>query len=102
MIDADELEKWIEEDIKAIENRDPVMAMAGVGCLNMVKRSPTIEPRHGKWVDVAKTEMYDKTGIKTWGIVYQCNLCGFIVNAVEGHIGQYNYCPQCGAKMDKE
>lgn len=69
------------------------------------REAPTIEVeevRHGKWVDVAKTEMFDKAGVKTWGIVYQCNQCGFIVNAVEGHIGQYNGCPSCRSKMEVE
>lgn len=43
LIDADVLEKWIVNEIKAIEDKDPVMAMGGIGCLNMVKRSPTID-----------------------------------------------------------
>ena len=54
----------------------------------------------GRWVEVVdRTEMYDKEGVKTWGMLFQCNQCGFVLNAVEGHTGQYNYCPNCGAKM---
>ena len=57
------------------------------------------ERKKGKWVEVAVTDGYDKDGIKTWISVMQCDQCGFIVNAVEGHMAQYNYCPNCGADM---
>ena len=54
----------------------------------------------GRWVEVVdRTEMYDKEGVKTWGMLFQCNQCGFVLNAIEGHTGQYNYCPNCGAEM---
>ena len=57
----------------------------------------------GRWVEVVdRTEMYDKEGVKTWGMLFQCNQCGFVLNAVEGHTGQYNYCPNCGADMREE
>lgn len=57
----------------------------------------------GRWVEVVdRTEMYDKEGVKTWGMLFQCNQCGFVLNAIEGHTGQYNYCPNCGADMRGE
>lgn len=65
--------------------------------------TPTADVREnvkGRWVEVVdRTEMYDKEGVKTWGMLFQCNQCGFVLNAVEGHTGQYNYCPNCGADM---
>lgn len=68
-----------------------------------IKEIPTADVREnvmGEWVIVVeKTEMYDKEGEKTWGSLCQCNKCGFVLNAVEGHIGQYNFCPNCGAAM---
>lgn len=98
-IDADKLPR--QKQLEAMGNGEyaEVEIVRGVD----IDNAPTIEAeevRHGKWVDVAKTEMFDKAGVKTLGIVYQCNRCGFIVNAVEGHIGQYNGCPQCRAKME--
>ena len=64
---------------------------------------PTADVREnvkGRWVEVVdRTEMYDKEGVKTWGMLFQCNQCGFVLNAIEGHTGQYNYCPNCGADM---
>ena len=67
---------------------------------------PTADVREnvkGRWVEVVdRTEMYDKEGVKTWGMLFQCNQCGFVLNAIEGHTGQYNYCPNCGAEMGGE
>lgn len=68
-----------------------------------IKEMPTADVREnvkGMWVEVVdRTEMYDKEGVKTWGMLFQCNQCGFVLNAIEGHTGQYNYCPNCGAQM---
>ena len=58
---------------------------------------------HGEWVEVVeRTEQYDREGVKTWATLYQCSNCGFVRNAIEGHIGQYDFCPNCGADMRKE
>ena len=53
-----------------------------------VLSAPTIDAdpvRHGKW------EFIDEPTIKA----YKCSECG-------GYHWKYNYCPDCGAKMDKE
>lgn len=72
----------------------------------LIDTEPTADVREnvrGEWVIVVdKTEMCDKEGVKTWGSLCQCNKCGFVLNAVEGHIGQYNFCPNCGADMRGE
>lgn len=69
----------------------------------LIPNQPTADVREnvkGRWVEVVdRTEMYDKEGVKTWGMLFQCNQCGFVLNAIEGHTGQYNYCPNCGAQM---
>ena len=69
----------------------------------MIDTQPTADVREnvkGMWVKVVdRTEMYDKEGVKTWGMLFQCNQCGFVLNAIEGHTGQYNFCPNCGADM---
>ena len=69
--------------------------------IDIIIAVPSAQPerKKGKWVEVAVTDGYDKDGIKTWISVMQCDQCGFIVNAVEGHMAQYNYCPNCGAQM---
>ena len=69
----------------------------------MIDTQPTADVREnvkGMWVKVVdRTEMYDKEGVKTWGMLFQCNQGGFVLNAIEGHTGQYNFCPNCGADM---
>ena len=74
--------------------------------IKMINEMPTADVREnvkGRWVEVVdKTEMYDKEGVKTWGMLFQCNQCGFVLNAIEGHTGQYNYCPNCGADLRGE
>ena len=58
--------------------------------------------RHGMWVDVDRMQMHDLHGVLTWGNSFMCTECNFKTFAVEGHMSQYNYCPNCGARMDGE
>ena len=45
--------------------------------------------RHGKW--------------KRSGAILECQLCGEIYSQLGGNAGKsWNYCPNCGAKMDLE
>lgn len=55
---------------------------------------------HGEWLEVeVLPEVYDIEGVKTWCSEMQCDQCGFRFTAIEGHIRQYNFCPNCGADM---
>ena len=60
--------------------------------LERVKSVPTadVEPvRHGRWIPVSNT------GI---GVTGRCTVCN---KAIYGFVA-YNYCPNCGARMDLE
>ena len=46
--------------------------------------------RHGRWVEKEKY---------TFGIMYDCSLCE---NRILDNGHPWNYCPNCGAKMDKK
>ena len=49
--------------------------------------------RHGQWIEYTKViipEPYNK-----WEQAWKCSECGFD----DGFVA-YNYCPNCGAKMD--
>ena len=51
--------------------------------------------RHGRWIEYTKViipEPYNK-----WEQARKCSECGFD----DGFVA-YNYCPNCGAKMDGE
>ena len=64
-----------------------------------IDAAPTItieaEPvKHGRWIDRAKSVK----GL--WDYRFDCSTCGHIFwNA---GIKNFNYCPNCGAKMDLE
>lgn len=84
LIDAEALLKRLKE----------IHHMDGIKMRLEVEYAPTIDPvRHGKWV-IAK----DKDGFAMW---YACSSCGHGLHYVcEGK--RFPYCPNCGAKMDKE
>ena len=44
--------------------------------------------RHGRWIEQDKY---------TFGVMYDCSICGDRI-LDNGH--SWNYCPNCGAKMD--
>lgn len=100
-IDADKLKS--EFDFKHIDMNKTAAVVHHKNILEIINQQPTADVREnvkGRWVEVVdRTEMYDKEGVKTWGMLFQCNQCGFVLNAIEGHTGQYNYCPNCGADM---
>lgn len=58
--------------------------------------------RHGHWDVREPMPMHDIKGNLSWGNWYVCTGCGFATTAIEGHITQYRYCPNCGARMDGE
>ena len=54
----------------------------------------TSEVRHGHWVEVQRIHEADHTAI------CECSLCGDTVWVYDGQRA-WNYCPNCGAKMDE-
>jgi len=50
------------------------------------------KPKTGHWIKMFLTDTSDIDG--------QCSECGFIHRFIDGHTAQYNFCPNCGAKMD--
>ena len=57
--------------------------------------------RHGRWESGKPMIMCDIKGYLSFGSWYTCTCCKFKTSAIENHITQYNYCPNCGAKMDE-
>lgn len=52
-----------------------------------------VEVRHGEWVEGAEhftNGFYEA----------ECSVCGNYIRWNEGNSGEWNYCPNCGAKMD--
>ena len=64
------------------------ITMSGVKILNQFPVADVAPVRHGRWVEKEKY---------TFGIMYDCSLCEDRI-LDNGHT--WNYCPNCGAKMD--
>ena len=65
--------------------------------VSRIENAPTIDPaKHGHWID---TERYSK---KLWMTIHKtvCSVCK------ESHeelpLGEWKFCPNCGARMDGE
>lgn len=90
LIDADELNRIIEESIADLGpvyyTGQMIYAMRMV-CEYATEGAPTIDAvlvRHGYLVNA-----------HPYG---ECSECGYLIDSRDG----YNYCPHCGAKMDAE
>ena len=66
------------------------ITMNGVKILNQFPSSDVEPVKHGQWVEQEKY---------TFGTMYDCSICGDRI-LDNGH--SWNYCPNCGAKMDDE
>ena len=60
-------------------------------CIQTLKELPSAQPQRimGRWIT-------DKQGFITWSAI--CNKCGARIQMLDGY---YNFCPNCGVKMEK-
>lgn len=65
---------WVDDMLDEIDCFQPAADVAPV--------------RHGRWIEQEKY---------TFGVMYDCSICGDRI-LDNGH--SWNYCPNCGAKMD--
>lgn len=99
----EQIDDWIDEvfDMHTInkhedELRDLCWKVIN-GMLNVIKTETIadVQPvRHGKWIELE--EPYINT--------YECSNCGrwFALDYGTLEENDYNYCPNCGAKMEEE
>ena len=67
-----------------------------INCLEIIKSQPTadvVEVVHAEWV-------FSRTVSEM--ISVKCSKCGTEQFAIAHYVQSGNYCPYCGAKMDKE
>ena len=72
----------------------------GLKVLAMLDEAPTIdaEPvRHGRWISEKCNHKPCRIKNPEKWVTYKCSVCGY-----SNGRKQSNYCPNCGAKMDKE
>ena len=96
-IDADVTLKHIDEYYDLLKRMGkPSRGMTAVmqNIKTIVNSLPTAdaEPvRHGKWIPISSN--------KKWIDVSKCSVCG---KQYSLYPLDYNYCPNCGARMDKD
>ena len=59
--------------------------------INALRNAPSVDVSpvvHGRWIEQEKY---------TFGTMYDCSICG---NRILDNGHPWNYCPNCGAKMD--
>lgn len=60
-----------------------------------ISTADVVEVRHGEWIEGAEhftNGLYEA----------ECSECNNYIRWNEGNSGDWNYCPNCGAKMDGE
>ena len=94
LIDADALlNEFLKRYTERERNRNLVFAVCEIkqDFADMISDFQTVdavEVVHGRWIEQEKY---------TFGTMYDCSICGTRI-LDNGH--PWNYCPNCGAKMD--
>ena len=50
-----------------------------------------------EWAHREDMDFKDENGVVHWH--FMCMKCGFIMDFLDCHTGQYKYCPQCGNRL---
>ena len=72
------------------------ITMKGIAIINQFTTADVVPVVRGEWVLVGTKEHVYETSVEE-----KCSLCGRYVYRYDTE-PQDNYCPNCGAKMDKE
>ena len=79
------------EDFEKCNSENPKWTPSRVKTLMTRQKAADVAPvRHGKWIEQEKY---------TFGVMYACSICDNLI-LDNGH--SWNYCPNCGCKMDLE
>lgn len=82
--------------IAARNENNVLVAIASIESLPSI----TPQPKIGRWIHKEDMDYIDKN--KVTHNHFMCQDCGFIHDFIDGYMGQYKYCPSCGAKMEVE
>ena len=59
-----------------------------------------LKEQESKWIHRADMDYKDKNGVVHFHGM--CGNCGFIHDFIDGHTGQYKFCPECGQAVKWE
>jgi len=83
-IDADKYYEFLRDDIEITGNS----FRRAVDYLNSLKTVDAVEVVHGRWME--------------FNIMMTCSVCDKDWYYDDNNCDEFNYCPNCGAKMDGE
>lgn len=105
LISVDELKEWVKNWFVVDRHYHPYRKKNNIPIpelYDILERMPTIEERKtGKWIHTDTQAGYDINGDLVWADMMKCETCGFEIDVIQGHIAQYNFCPNCGARMSE-
>ena len=96
-----QLRIWIQE---AEEDMAHDVADCFRDCIDLLDDVPAadvVEVRHGRWVSLTPPLLLEEFREMEADIFFMCSECKDECKLVEQD-DYYNYCPRCGALMDKE
>lgn len=96
MIDADKAIEYLENHKRVAEENNFMLAADEDAIIKFIsEKCPTIDPDslipHGRWIEYEASDSDLDPRCR-------CSKCG----SVETPLARHSYCPNCGAKMDKE
>ena len=62
---------------------------------NILKEMPSVQQKTGRWI-------FEKGDGETCVDGYMCSVCGRSFHTKVPYFSEYNFCPNCGAKMEGE
>lgn len=87
-IDREALEKAMTIEAANGKDRDRRMWAKAICVLHDMPAADVAHVVHGRWIRKPH-----------WCV--SCSYCGKCTHDYEGEVESYNYCPNCGAKMDE-
>lgn len=82
------LRMWITDCVLAGDNDEADCFRDCIDLLDSIPAADVAPVAHGEWIERALRP--------------NCSLCGFSGSLIDAPISPFKYCPNCGAKMDKE
>lgn len=94
-IDAEKLEQRLRDFSDwCRDNRKDGVDFVLNGVLADTPTADVQEVRHGK-MNIYKPRSMNRNA------TYKCSVCGKLCSSYYNDVGEWNFCPYCGAKMDK-
>lgn len=80
----------------ALYEADSIL-MRGLAILNQLPAADVVPVRHGRWIEYPECLGYEEAYSEDHIV---CSACGMVFNLLDNCTETFNFCPNCGARMD--